>query len=114
MMKKVLYSSAYFLPVLALAQDDSVGGLVPLIGNIINALVPIVVALALLYFFWGLARYILSAGDDGGKSEARMQMIWGIIALFVIVSVWGIVGLLGDTLGIQQGDTIIVPTVPTN
>jgi hypothetical protein len=38
-------------------------------------------------------------------------MIWGVIALFVMVSVWGLVNLLGDTFDIDQTDTINVPSV---
>jgi len=39
-------------------------------------------------------------------------MIWGLIALFVMVAVWGLVRFIGDALDIDQGETIIVPTVP--
>ena len=110
-MKKILFPLTYLLPVLVFAQDADVGGLVPLVGNIINALTPIVVALALLYFFWGLAVYILNSSDDSKRDEGKNIMIWGIIALFVMVSVWGVVGLLGDTLNINQGGTVDIPTV---
>jgi TM2 domain-containing membrane protein YozV len=58
----------------------------------------LVVALALLYFFWGLARFILNAGGGKEQEEAKAIMLWGIIALFVMISVWGIVRLLGETL----------------
>jgi len=113
-MKKTLLPLSYLLPALAFAQDSTLGGLIPLVEDIIGFLTPVVVALALLYFFWGLAKFILSAGDEVDSKKGRDMMIWGIIALFVMVSVWGIINLLGDTLNIQQGDTIIVPSVPLN
>ncbi|PIP86616.1 hypothetical protein COV42_00215 [Candidatus Campbellbacteria bacterium CG11_big_fil_rev_8_21_14_0_20_44_21] len=113
-MKKILVASAYFLPLLAFAQDETVGGLIPLIRNLINTLTPIVVALALLYFFWGLARFILASGNEVEKDKGKDMMLYGIIALFVMVSVWGIVGLLGDTLGIEQGGSIDAPRVNIN
>jgi hypothetical protein len=80
--------------------------------NILGALTPIVVGLALLYFFWGLAKYILAQGNDENKEEGKMIMVWGIIALFVMVSVWGIIGLLGETVGIEQGGTVEIPVIP--
>ena len=112
-MKKALLPISYLLPVLAFAQDSSVGGVVDLIRDLINAATPIVVALALLYFFWGLANYILASGNEVDKEKGRNMMIWGVVALFVMVSVWGVVGLLGDTLGVEQGEDLSdVPGVP--
>jgi fumarate reductase subunit D len=106
-MKKTLFTiSAYALPMAVFAGDETVGGLIPLIQNIISALTPIVIALALLYFFWGLAKYILAAGSEEAKESGKNIMIWGIIALFVMVSVWGIIRILGDTLGIDQGGNL--------
>ena len=112
-MKKALLPLSYLMPALVFAQDSDVGGIIPLIGNIIGALTPIVVALALLYFFWGLAKYILAAGDEAKKDEGKNIMIWGVIALFVMVSIWGIIGLLGETFGIDPGGVIEIPSVET-
>ena len=113
MMKKALLPLSYLAPILVFAAPDAtVGGLVPLMENILGALTPIVVGLALLYFFWGLAKYILAQGNDENKEEGKMIMVWGIIALFVMVSVWGIIGLLGQTTGVDPGGTINLPTVP--
>jgi hypothetical protein len=112
MMKKALLPLSYLAPILVFAQDSTVGGLIPLMQNILGALTPIVVGLALLYFFWGLAKYILAQGNDEHKEEGKMIMVWGIIALFVMVSVWGIIGLLGETVGIEQGGTVEIPVIP--
>jgi len=115
MMKKALLPLSYLAPILvfaAAAPDATVGGLVPLMENILGALTPIVVGLALLYFFWGLAKYILAQGNDENKEEGKMIMVWGIIALFVMVSVWGIIGLLGQTTGVEQGGTVEIPVIP--
>jgi len=63
-------------------------------------LIPLVFTLALLFFFWGVAKYIWSAG--GEKEEGKKIMIWGVIALFVMSSVWGLVYFLRDELGLNQ------------
>lgn len=80
------------------------------IAGLINLATPIVVALALLYFFWGLAQYILNASDEEKKTKGRAIMIWGILALFIMVSVWGIVNVVKDTFGLQD-DQITVPSI---
>ncbi len=53
--------------------------------------------LALIYFIYGVAKYIMNAGDPEAQKEARSVMIWGIVALFVIVSVWGLITVLQNT-----------------
>jgi len=62
-----------------------------------DLLIPLVFTLALLFFFWGVAKYIWSVGTD--KEEGRKIMIWGIIALFVMSCVWGIVYFIGQEIG---------------
>lgn len=82
------------------------------IGQIITNLIPIAASLAVLFFFWGLAKFILAAGDEGAKDEGKRIMIWGAIALFVMAGIWGIITLLGDTLGVDtDGGAIVVPTI---
>ena len=71
------------------------------IQRVVNLLIPIAVSLALLYFIWGLAKFILKSGSPDARDEGRNKMIWGILALFVITSVWGIVGLLAKIFGVD-------------
>ena len=97
------------VPVIASAQ--TVVTIVGTIGALIVTVTPVIVALALLYFFWGLAKYILAAGDETAQGEGKRIMIWGIIALFVIVSVWGLVQVLNTTFGINQGTQVSPPAV---
>lgn len=83
------------------------------IGNLIEIAIPIVVALAILAFFWGLIKFIRSVSETG-KSEGKTFMIWGIVALFVMISVWGLVKFIGDQVGITQGQVPQLPQVPKN
>jgi len=93
------------VPVVALAQLTEVEGIVGSIGRIVNLLLPIVFAIGLLVFFWGLAKYILAAGDPAKASEGKSIMIWGVIALFVMAAIWGLVRFIGESLGISTTDT---------
>lgn len=114
-MKKYLLASLALssVPFFAFAQGDlgNVGDLVESLGTIVDTATPIVVGIALLAFFWGLAKYIFSANDDEKKKEGRNIMIWGVVALFVMVSVWGLVRFIGDALDIEQGGDIPIPEV---
>lgn len=74
-----------------------------------DTLIPIAFLLALLFFFWGVAKYIWSEGT--AKSEGRQIMIWGIVALFVMSSVWGLVSLLRDELDLDTSTQGTIPTI---
>jgi len=100
-LKKLIPGVAFFFPFVLFAQDlESIGGK---IQAILNLVVPIIMTLALIYFFIGLGKYILSAGDEEKKGEGRNIMIYGVIALFVMAAVWGLVGVLINTFGIDAG-----------
>lgn len=75
----------------AASLSDTLGLFTNFIKNIV---IPIAFSIALLVFFWGIARFMLSAGSEQIMREKRPIMWWGIISLFVIFSIWGILSLL--------------------
>ena len=79
--------------------------LVGSLGELIGFTIPVLIALAVLLFIWGLIKFVFAGGDDDSRSEGKKLMIWGIITLFVIVSIWGLVGLLGQITGVEDGET---------
>lgn len=119
-MKKYLVSALMFAPSLALAQGvgnlTNVQTFLQSIGRLVGIALPIVVGIALLGFFWGLAMFVFKASDPEKQKEARNTMIWSVVALFVMVSVWGLVNFIGSTLGVGAGqgnnNTPTIPTVP--
>ena len=88
------------LPLLAAAQQ-TVGSLGITILNIINTVVLIVIALAFLFFLFSVFKYITTK-DEKAKGEARNNMIFGIIGLFVMFAVWGLVKILQNTFGLEK------------
>ncbi|PIT90869.1 hypothetical protein COU17_03415 [Candidatus Kaiserbacteria bacterium CG10_big_fil_rev_8_21_14_0_10_49_17] len=111
-MKRITLAVAALLALPSFAfAATGLQGVLQTVGTLISSAIPIVLALAVLAFFWGLMKYIFSAGDADKQEEGRNIMIWGIIALFVMVSVWGLVRLLQDTFNISKDSTIDAPTV---
>ena len=98
----IISSVTLLLPTLVFAQPSEVTGILNTLQYIVDKLVPIVMVLAVLYFFWGLAKYILAAGNEESKASSKTIMIGGIIALFVMASVWGLVGWLGGAVGLRN------------
>src|SRR3989344_2817011 len=81
--------------------------------GILSLLIPAAFALAVLAFFWGVAVYIFRAGDPKSAEQGRSIMIGGLIGLFVISAVWGIVFFIGKNVLGTNGAIIQEQTVPT-
>jgi hypothetical protein len=114
-MKKFILAALVLAPSFAFAQQKlgNIEDLLEAVGRLVNLALPIVVGLALLGFFWGLVKFIFAQGDSDAKDQGKRIMIWGVVALFVMVSIWGLVRFVGQAFGIEQGSSLErVPTVP--
>lgn len=114
-MKKQLtkITSALFLtlaPVTTVAAATSFDALVTQLMNYIKLLVPFVIALTLLVFLWGILKLVFSAGSDKDHTEGIKFMTWGIVSLFVMVSVWGLVAILTKTF---FNGNVVIPQLKT-
>ena len=108
-MKKIIYAALAFSPVLALADTTAINntavGLATTFDAVIKLLVPAFFGLAIVYFFYGVAKYVLAAGDPKKASEGKSIMIYGVIAIAVMALLYGIITFLGSSLGITTGST---------
>jgi len=125
MKKKLIVLSGFVLglaPVVVLAQTGTItvckstslttiNDILCKISQILGAIVPVLIALGVVYFVWGVISYVI-AGDEEAKKKGRDRIIFGIIGLAVIVGVWGLVRILTRTFGLDNSTTITLPTVP--
>ncbi len=81
------------------------------IQELVQLLIPVAFGAAVLFFFWGLALYILSSNDESKKADGRRIMIYGTIALFVASSIWGLVAFIRATLGVSDSSGVRVPRI---
>lgn len=70
--------------------------------NILNATIPLLLTLAMVVFIWGIIRFIYNADNEKERENGRMLIIYGLIGLFVIVSMWGLVKVLITTFGLTN------------
>jgi hypothetical protein len=61
--------------------------------------VPLLAVIAFLVFAIGVGRFIKSAGDGKDIKDTKKILIWGVIGLFVLTSIWGIVSFIRGELG---------------
>ena len=71
--------------------------LIRIFVDILNTAIPIIISLALLAFFWGVFLFVRNSDSGDEKGEGRRIMIWGIVALFVMTSFFGIVRIVQNT-----------------
>lgn len=66
---------------------------------IINPLIILLFALAVVYFVYGLVQYLLNPDSEEIRKSSKSHILWGIIGMFIMVSVFGIMSLILNTLG---------------
>lgn len=110
-MKKILLLVALFtIPAIAFAQfgeggnNQDLGDLGQEFTDIINNIaVPLIFALAFVIFIWGVFKYfIMGGGDEEAREKGRDLMIWGLLGFFFMISVWGLVNLVVNTIDLEQ------------
>ena len=104
---RILGSTALSLGTLVLpimASATTLNDTIMLINKFMNAFVGLFVLAAVLVFFWGLIQYLMEVGT--AKSKGLQTMFYGIIAIFVMVSIWGIIALLQSTFGVGGASSI--------
>jgi uncharacterized membrane protein len=82
------------------------------VANFIGGkIMPILVALAILTFLVNIISFIASSGNERKRETFRNYMINSLIAMFILISIWGIVGLGTRTL---FGTKPFIPQLPTS
>lgn len=71
------------------------------VDSIINPLIGLLFALALLYFVWGASQFVLNAGNEDGRKKGKEAMMYGLIGLFLMSAVLGILAVVTSTFDVQ-------------
>ncbi|GEM_PF-576273 len=123
-MKTKIYTLAYFistgfiLPAITSAQgftleSSTFKGVIFEILNVISILIPILFAGAFLVFFWGLSKFILSSNNQADIDKGKTYMMWGVLALFILISFRSIITLVSRDLEIGDGNIHLLNTDPS-
>lgn len=107
---KRIFLISLVLPFVAFAQLGGVETLIRRVGELALLSIQVVGAIAVLAFFWGLAKFIFKSGDSKAQDEGKNIMKWGLIALFVMFSIWGIISFFqNELLGGGTNGTQVIP-----
>lgn len=115
-MKKFIVTLGTLAPSAAFAAGGLEGAMSKILSLINTVVIPFIFALAVVWFLWGVFLYVKSAGEDGDKKKGQGVMLWGIVGIAVMASVYALVNLLKDTIVSttdSDNNTIVLPQTPT-
>lgn len=79
-----------------------------LLANLNNVVVrPAILLLfgvAFVVFVWGIVEFIKNADDVKGRDTGKRSIIWGIVGMVIMVSVYGIINVVAGTIGVNPSD----------
>ena len=70
---------------------------------ILNPLILLLFAIALLVFFWGVLQFIFSQTADDRRDEGKRKIFWGLFGMFIMFSAYGLIRLILGTFGVTPG-----------
>ncbi|MFH0755478.1 MAG: hypothetical protein V1910_02315 [bacterium] len=116
MIKKILTSVTFSMfPLLVLAGDyttsSGIEGLLKWFSGILSIAIPVIFSLAVVFFIWQVFTYAIASKEED-KIKAKNQMIWGIVGIAVMVSIWGLVAILTSTFNTEVGPTKVDNLIP--
>lgn len=97
------------LPVIAFAAaigGNAVDNVTPIANSLLataQVLVTIVFTLSIVAFGWGIVQFIFAGGDPAGIAKAKAFLLWGVIGMAVMASIFGLIGFLRSYFGVAGG-----------
>ncbi len=102
-----------FFPSIASAQVNDVFDLLGLFAGWLGDIVPVLIGIIMIIIFWNLGQFVLHADDESERDKYKQFMVWSVVAMFLVVSFWGIVYMIansffGDSPSAIYGDPVYI------
>ncbi len=79
---------------------------------ILNPLITLLFVLAVAYFTYSIIRFLSLEPGDNARNEARKSIIWGIVGIVIMISVYGLIQFVFSVFGIDPNDPSLGPSKP--
>lgn len=97
-MKKLIALTLSLAPVSAFAQQIvDANGVTSKLTNLGNTVVVLLISFAVIWIIVNVVRYLIAGGDGEKRKAGGLAILWGVVGLFVILSIWGLVAILKNT-----------------
>ena len=111
----LIFVLSFLAPLVSLAEMSTLDSLLFDSKTLASVLEMAFSGLCVAAFFYGLVKFIWNSGDAKKREEGKGIMTWGVIAMFVLVTIWGIIGFMQASIGNTQGPgqiKIVTPVLP--
>ena len=71
-------------------------------SEIVNPLITLLFALAVVYFLYGVFEFISNQENEENKTTGKSHMLWGVIGITIMMGVWAILNLVLSTIGVDS------------
>jgi hypothetical protein len=88
-----------FLPNIAYADFDKILGNIN--SMIINPIIDLLFALAVVFFLWGCLEFLMNQGNEEKRTAGKSHMLWGIVGITIMMGVFFIMNMILNTLGVK-------------
>jgi TRAP-type C4-dicarboxylate transport system permease small subunit len=71
---------------------------------VLNPLIALMVAVAVLVFVWGVVEYVQGATDAKKRQDGAQHMFWGLIGFFIMITAATLIRIVLNTVGVDVND----------
>lgn len=106
-MKKIIALGVSFMPFISLAQlsgtaGKDIGTFVTWLKLAMNTATQLILGAAVVYLVWNVFGFVMAAGDEEKRAEKRSGIIYGVIGVAVMVSIYGLIAFVTSSVGVTN------------
>ncbi len=72
-----------------------------IITFVLNPIVVLMFVVAIVVFFWGIVQFIGNSNTDDGREKGKKNILWGVVGIFIMISVYSIIKLILHSVGVS-------------
>ncbi|MSU55253.1 MAG: hypothetical protein EXS46_01785 [Candidatus Taylorbacteria bacterium] len=93
-------------------NGGGIGDFIVQINRILNYIIPFLVGLAVFLIIYGILGYISKAADEEKRKEAKDFIMWGVLGVFAMISVWGFISIVVNSFNLDNSTSIVSNRYP--
>jgi len=70
-----------------------------IISYIVNPIIYLILALAVIYFLYGVFNFVRNAEDPAKRAEGASHILWGVVGIAIIFCVFTFIKIIQNTIG---------------